>query len=56
MGNIKQVNIKHHPHYFFNDITNIKNVDPSLLNINQVSFKSTDFVIHHIEYIKSLNG
>ena len=30
MENIKQINIKNRPCYFFNDMTNIKDVDPSL--------------------------
>ena len=30
---------------------NIKNVDPSLLDIDKIPFKSTDDVIYHIEYI-----
>ena len=32
-------------------MTNIKNFDPSLVCINQISFKSTDDVIYGIEYI-----
>ena len=32
-------------------MTNIENFDPSSLSIDQISFKSTDFVICHIEYI-----
>ena len=39
-------------------MTNIKNADPSLLDINKISFKSTDDVIYDIEYItmKSLDN
>ena len=51
MKTIRQINIKNPPHYFFNDMINIKNFDPSLLNIDKISFKSTDDVIYHIEYI-----
>ena len=32
-------------------MTNIENCDPSLLSIDQISFKSSDFVIYYIEYI-----
>ena len=32
-------------------MTNIKNFDPSLLDIDKISFKSTDDVINHIELI-----
>ena len=37
---------------------NIKNFDPSLLSIDKILFKSTDSVIHDIEYItmKSLDN
>ena len=39
-------------------MTIIKNVDPSLLYVDKISFKSTDDVIYHIEYIpmKSLDN
>ena len=30
---------------------NIKNVDPNLLNLDKISFKCTDAVIYHIEYV-----
>ena len=30
---------------------NIKNVDPNLLSVDKVSFKSTDAVIYNIKYI-----
>ena len=48
---LRQINIKNRPHYFFNSMTNIKNFHPSLVSINQISFKSTDDVICGIEYI-----
>ena len=40
---------------FFNDTTNIKDFDPSLLNIDRVSFESNKFIIYDIKYIKYLN-
>ena len=54
MGTLRQISIKSRPHHFFNDMTNIKNFDPSLLSLDQISLKSTDDVIYQIEYIKSL--
>ena len=42
MKTLRQVNIKNRHNYFFNDMTNIKNFDPNLLNMDQISFKSTD--------------
>ena len=47
----RQVNIKNRQNYFFNSMINIKNFDPNLLSIDQISFRNTDFVIYHIEYI-----
>ena len=43
--------------FFFNDIINIKNVDPSILEINKLSCKKTNINIYHIAYIikKSLD-
>ena len=40
----QKINIKSHPHYFFNDMINIKNLDPNLLSIDKISFKSIDAV------------
>ena len=51
MKTLRPINIKNRPHYFFNDIINIKNFDPSLLYIDKISFKSTDDVIYQIDYI-----
>ena len=35
MGNIKQIDIKNRTCYFFNDMINIKNFDPSLIKTNK---------------------
>ena len=58
MRTLRQVNIKNCQHYFFNSMINIKNVDPSLLSIEKLSFKRTDSLINDIEYItmKSLDN
>ena len=50
MRTLGQTNITNRPQYFFNSMTNFKNFDPSLVSINQISFKSTDDVIYGIEY------
>ena len=39
------------PYYFFSNMINMKSVDPNLLNINKISYKNTDAVIHNIKYI-----
>ena len=46
MKTIKQVNIENRQNYF----------DPSLLIIDQVSFKSDKLIMYDIKYIKNLNG
>ena len=56
MRTIKQVNIKNRQNYFFNDMTNISDFDQSLLNIDEVSFKSDELLMYDIKYIKNLNS
>ena len=56
MKTIKQVNSKNRQNYFFNDMTNISDFDPSLLNIEQVSFENDKLIIYDIKYIKDLNS
>ena len=56
MRTLRQVNVKNRQNYFFNSMINIKNFDPSLLSIDQISFKSTDSVIYDIDYIKGYNS
>ena len=56
MKTITQVNIKNRQNCFFNDMINIKNFDPSLLNIDQVPFENNDSVIYDIKYIKNLDS
>ena len=55
MRTIKQVNIKNCQNYFFNDMTNNSDFDPSLLNVDSIEFKSNNFIIYGIKYIKNLN-
>ena len=49
MGNIKQINIKNRTYFFFNDMINIKDFDPSLIKIDKKSYKNID--IYNIGYI-----
>ena len=53
---IKQINIENRQGYFFNHMTNINDFNPSLLNIDEVSFKSEELIIYVIKYIKNLNS
>ena len=54
MKTLRQVNIKNCPNYFFNSMTNIKNLDTNLLGINQMTFTRTDSFAY--EYFKNLDG
>ena len=49
MGNIKQINIKNRIYYFFTDMINIKDFDPSLLKIDKKPYKNIG--IYYIGYI-----
>ena len=56
MKTLKSVNIENRP-YFLNSMTNIKNFDSSLLNIDEVLFKKhTNCVIYHIKYFKNFDS
>ena len=48
MKTYRQVNIKNCPNYFFNSMTNIKNLNTNLLSMNQISFTRTDCVVYDI--------
>ena len=54
MGNIKQINIKNRTYYFFNDMTNIKSFNSSLLKIDKKSYKDID--VFYIRYTTILNA
>ena len=56
MRTIKQVNIKNCQNNFVNDMTNISDFDPSLLNVDSIKFKSNNSIIYDIKYIKNLNS
>ena len=50
MGNMKQI-IKNGTYYFFNDMINIKDFDPSVIKIVQKSYKNIGieyFIIYFI--------
>ena len=54
MGNIKQISIKNHTYYFFNDMTNIKDFDSSLLKIDKKSYKNIGITNNGYITIKKL--
>ena len=54
MGNIKQISIKNHTYCFFNDMTNIKDFDSSLLKIDKKSYKNIGITNNGYITIKKL--
>ena len=56
MKTIRQINIENRQNVFFNDMTNINDLDPGLLNIDEVLFESNELIIYDIKYIKNLNS
>ena len=51
----RQLTIQGRSAYLFTDITNINDFDPSLLNIDKVSFRNDELTMYDIMYIKNLN-
>ena len=49
MGETKELNIRNHTYYFYNDLINIKNFHSNLLKIYKKSYKGID--IYYIGYI-----
>ena len=45
----KDIDIKNHLYYFFNDIMNIKNIDPNKIKIDEVPYKIS--LINYIGYV-----
>ena len=44
MGSIKEINIKNHTYYFFDDMVKIKDFNPDLQKIDKKSYKNIDFI------------
>ena len=55
MKTTRQLTIEDRSGYFFNGMTNINDFDPSLLNIDEVSFRGDELIMYDIMYIKNLN-
>ena len=49
MVTTKQLNIKNRTYYFYNDLINIKNLDPKLLKLDEKSFN--DISMYYIGYV-----
>ena len=48
-NNVKDINIKIHTCYFFDDIINIKDFDPDNIKIDEKSYKN--ILIYYIAYV-----
>ena len=44
---VKDIDIKNHTYYFFDDIINVKNFDPNNIKIDEKSYKN----FHYIRYV-----
>ena len=51
----RQLTIEDRSGYFFTDMTNINDFDPSLLDIDQASFLNDESTMYDIKYIKNSN-
>ena len=40
INNVKDINIKNHTYYFFDDIINIKEFDPNNIKLDEKSYKN----------------
>ena len=49
MGEVNQIKIKNRTYYLYNDMTNLKNFEQNLLNIDKNSYKNIG--IYNIWYI-----
>ena len=49
MNSVKEINIKNCTYYFFDDMINIKNLDPNKIKIDEKSNKN--FVLYQIGYV-----
>ena len=56
MKTVRRKNITSRPGYFFNDMTNINDFDPILLNIDRVVFKNDELTMYDIKYIKNMDS
>ena len=53
MGVIKQIDIKNHTYYFYNDIIDLKNFKSNLLKIDKKLYKC--IVIYNVRFITIKN-
>ena len=49
MNNVKEIDIKNYTYYFFDDMINIKNLDPEKIKTDEKPYKNV--LIYHIGYV-----
>ena len=47
-NNIKDIDMKHHTLYFFDDIINIKKFDPNIFKVHENSYKNIFIYIRYV--------
>ena len=52
--NVKDMNIKNHTYYFFEDIVNIKDFDPNKIKVDEKPYKN--ILIYYIAYVVIKNS
>ena len=52
--NVKDIDIKNHTYYFFNDIINMKNFDPNNMKIDEKSYKNQNTNTYKSNTYKSI--
>ena len=54
MGKVKQIEIKNHTYFFYNDMINVKNFESNLLKIDKNITKALKFTILDTLQLKKL--
>ena len=49
MNSVKEINVKNRTFYFFDDVINVKNLDPNIIRIDGKSYKN--ILIYHTGYV-----
>ena len=57
MGKVKQIDIKNRTYYFYNDQTNLKDFDASLLKVDKKNYEEMDiYYVGYITFKEIVNG
>ena len=56
MGKVKQIKIKNHSYYFYNNLINLKDFDASLLKVDKNDHKEIDIYYINYETVKEISN